>query len=148
MLETNALIGGEESGGYGFQNHIPERDGILSSLYFLSLMNAKQMYPSQLVDYLESIVGPHYYGRRDIKIHSNAVSKVKEWINPQKPIANLGSLHVISSDFIDGRRLRFQSGWVTVRLSGTEPLIRIYAESPDTDNIDSILNKTVASLNI
>ena len=148
MIETNALIGGEESGGYGFINHIPERDGILSSLYFLSLMNAKQMSPSQLVGYLESIVGPHYYGRRDIKINSNAVAKVQDWINPRKVIARIGDQRTLGSDFIDGRRLHLKTGWVTVRLSGTEPLIRIYAESYGDDMIESILNDTVSSINI
>ncbi|GAI22441.1 unnamed protein product, partial [marine sediment metagenome] len=63
MLEKNALIGGEESGGYGFRGHMPERDGILAGLYFLDFMLKTGKTPSQLLDYLYSKVGPHYYQR-------------------------------------------------------------------------------------
>ena len=67
MLAENALIGGEESGGYGFRGHVPERDGILAGLYFLDFMIKTGKTPSELLDYLYSKVGPHYYQRIDIK---------------------------------------------------------------------------------
>ena len=65
MLEKDALIGGEESGGYGFRGHVPERDAILAGLYFLDFMVSTGKTPSQLLEYLFSKVGPHYYNRRD-----------------------------------------------------------------------------------
>ncbi len=65
MLETQALIGGEESGGYAFKGHVPERDGILAGLYILDFMVRTNRKPSQLVDLLFSKVGPHYYDRID-----------------------------------------------------------------------------------
>ena len=67
MMAENALIGGEESGGFGFRGHVPERDGILAALYFLDLMVKTGKTPSQLIDYLFSKVGPHYYDRMDIE---------------------------------------------------------------------------------
>ena len=66
MMRENALIGGEESGGYGFRGHIPERDGILSGLYLLSMMVSLGKRPSELIDYLYEKVGPHHYDRIDI----------------------------------------------------------------------------------
>ena len=65
MMEKDALIGGEESGGYGFRGHVPERDAILAGLYFLDFMVSTGKTPSQLLEYLFSKVGPHYYNRRD-----------------------------------------------------------------------------------
>ncbi|MBE0416085.1 MAG: phosphoglucomutase/phosphomannomutase family protein, partial [Dehalococcoidia bacterium] len=67
MIAEDALMGGEESGGFGFRGHTPERDGILSGLFFLDLMIRQQKSPSQLIDYLYSKVGPHYYYRVDIE---------------------------------------------------------------------------------
>ncbi len=63
LLETNAMIGGEESGGFAFRGHMPERDGILAALFLLDLMVKTKKSPSQLIDYLFSIVGLHYYDR-------------------------------------------------------------------------------------
>src|SRR4030043_319458 len=68
MLEKDAFIGGEESGGYGFRGHVPERDGILAGLYFLDYMIKKGKTPLQLLGYLFSKVGPHYYDRYDFHI--------------------------------------------------------------------------------
>jgi phosphomannomutase len=65
MVETQALIGGEESGGYAFRHHVPERDGILAGLYLLDLMVRMGKTPSQLIDHLYRQVGPHYYDRID-----------------------------------------------------------------------------------
>ncbi|MDH4068284.1 MAG: phosphoglucomutase/phosphomannomutase family protein, partial [Dehalococcoidia bacterium] len=68
MMKKKAIIGGEESGGYGFRGHVPERDAILAGLYFLDFMAKTKKTPSQLVDYLYSKVGPHYYDRTDFHI--------------------------------------------------------------------------------
>ena len=67
MRRKNALIGGEESGGYGFRGHVLERDGILANLYFLDFMVRTGKNPSELIDYLYSKVGPHHYRRVDIE---------------------------------------------------------------------------------
>ncbi len=67
MISDNALIGGEESSGFGFRGHLPERDGILAGLYFLDFMHRLGRTPSELVDYLYSKVGPHHYQRVDLE---------------------------------------------------------------------------------
>src|SRR4030042_1104600 len=74
MIEKNALMGGEESGGYGFRGHVPERDGILAGLYFLDLIIKTGKTPSQLLDHLFSKVGPHYYDRIDVHIYAEGGS--------------------------------------------------------------------------
>ncbi len=74
MLETNAMIGGEESGGYAFQGHVPERDGILAGLYLLDMMVKLNSKPSQLLDILFSKVGAHYYDRVDTQFSGDRAS--------------------------------------------------------------------------
>ena len=68
MMKENALIAGEESGGYGFRGHIPERDGILSSLFLLEFMARTQMKPSELLQHLHDKVGEWHFNRRDIRL--------------------------------------------------------------------------------
>ena len=68
MMETDALIGGEESGGYGFRGHVPERDGILAGLYMLDFMARTGKRPSELLAELYAKVGPHYYDRLDVAL--------------------------------------------------------------------------------
>src|SRR4030066_2202207 len=67
MLETHAMIGGEESGGYAFHGHVPERDGILAGLFFLDMMVKLNKKPSELIEELFSKVGPHFYDRIDTR---------------------------------------------------------------------------------
>ena len=66
MLETDALIGGEESGGFGFRGHIPERDGVLSALFLLDLVARKGMTLSAIIEEIYDLVGPHHYDRLDV----------------------------------------------------------------------------------
>ena len=73
--ETDAIIGGEESGGYAFRGNVPERDGILANLYFLDFMVKTGKTPSQLLQWLFEIVGPHYYERIDTSFKGNAEEK-------------------------------------------------------------------------
>jgi len=129
MLERDALIGGEESGGYGYRGHIPERDGILSSLLFLDLMVKLGKSPSQLITYLHNKVGEHYYKRQDIQIDSEAKLNLAKDLISNSNIVTVGKFKVLSSNNTDGLKLKFKEGWLAIRLSGTEPLLRIYAES-------------------
>ena len=85
MMAKNALIGGEESGGYGFRGHMPERDGILAGLYFLDFMLKTGKTPSQLLDYLYSKVGPHYYQRVDIDFPENERQAITKRISDNLP---------------------------------------------------------------
>jgi alpha-D-glucose phosphate-specific phosphoglucomutase len=139
MIERNALIGGEESGGYGFRAHVPERDGILAGLYFLDFMLKTGKTPSQLLDYLYSKVGPHYYQRADIKFSEGERQAIIRRISNNLP-QSIDRVKVIKSDTADGFRLILaDNSWLLIRFSGTEPLLRIYAESDSPARVEGLL---------
>ncbi|MCK4975297.1 MAG: phosphoglucomutase/phosphomannomutase family protein, partial [Anaerolineales bacterium] len=138
MLAENALIGGEESGGYGFRGHIPERDGILAGLYFLDMMVKLSSTPSQLLDRLFSKVGAHYYDRIDTRFKGDRDSREKRILeaNPQQ----IGGLGVTDLDTTDGYKFSLEDGgWLLIRFSGTEPIIRVYTETTHQDRVQAIL---------
>jgi alpha-D-glucose phosphate-specific phosphoglucomutase len=129
MMEKNAIIGGEESGGYGFRGHVPERDAILAGLYFLDFMAETKKTPAQLVDYLYSKVGPHYYDRTDFHISVAKRQAIVRRLSSIHPAAIAGS-GVTKIDTTEGFRFFLgDESWLLIRFSGTEPLVRIYAEA-------------------
>jgi len=139
MLEKEALIGGEESGGYGFRGHVPERDGILASLYFLDFMIKTGKTPSQLVNYLYRKVGPHYYERADIKFPEEKRLSILERLRQNLP-QSIESVRVVKVDTADGFRFTLaDTSWLLIRFSGTEPVMRIYAESDSPERVARLL---------
>src|SRR3982074_3555673 len=90
MMETDGILGGEESGGYAFRNHIPERDGILAGLLVADMCNRLGKRTSELVDYLFSKVGPHFYDRLDISFPSDQRAAIVGRLNGAKPDAIAG----------------------------------------------------------
>ena len=147
MDELNALMAGEESGGFAFRGHVPERDGILSGLYVLEYMAKTGKSVSQLLDDLFSLVGPHFYHRRDIKFEATERDRIRNLVN--NPDLNyLGEFAVVASDSIDGRRLHFKDGWLCVRFSGTEPLLRIYSEASSPERVKDLLDAAIEYLEV
>ena len=141
MMEKNAIIGGEESGGYGFRGHVPEKDGILSGLYFLDFMVKTGKTPSQLLDYLYSKVGPHYYDRRDFHISSAKRQTIVHRLSSDPP-ATVADSKVTRVDTTDGFRFFLGAeSWLLIRFSGTEPLVRIYAEAESPERVKAILDE-------
>lgn len=139
MKAKNALIGGEESGGYGFRGHVLERDGILAGLCFLDLMLKTGKTPSQLLDYLFSKVGPHYYQRADIKFPESERQAIIKRLSDNLP-QSIDGVRVIKKDATDGFRLILaDTAWLLIRFSGTEPLLRIYAESDSQKRVAGLL---------
>ncbi len=139
MLERNALIGGEESGGYGFRGHMPERDGILAGLYFLGLMVKTGKTPSQLLEHLFSKVGPHHYQRVDIEFPEEERQKITSRLKDSSP-QSLDGVKVVKRDTFDGFRFTLaDTSWLLIRFSGTEPLLRIYAESDSPARVERLL---------
>jgi phosphomannomutase len=140
MIRENALMGGEESGGYGFRGHVPERDGLLAGLYFLDLMARTGKTPSQLLEQLYSLVGPHYYDRCDVVFDETNRSKIVGRMALACP-ASVSGIKVIKKESSDGFRFLLEDGsWLLVRFSGTEPLLRIYAESNNLENVSRLLD--------
>ena len=139
MIAENALIGGEESGGFGFRGHMPERDGILSALYFLDLMAKTGKSPSQLIDYLYSKVGPHHFNRVDVQFPEPERQVIIKRIKNNPP-DNIDGVKVVKFDTADGFRFTLaDTTWLLIRFSGTEPLLRIYAESNTLARADKLL---------
>ncbi len=139
MMAENALIGGEESSGFGFRGHIPERDGILAGLYLLDLMNKLNKSPSQLIELLYSKVGPHHYNRVDLEFPPADREKIIGRIAGKTP-SQIGGAKVIKVNTADGFHLSLADGsWLLIRFSGTEPILRIYAEAASLDRANSLI---------
>ncbi|MBM3176279.1 MAG: phosphoglucomutase/phosphomannomutase family protein [Chloroflexi bacterium] len=140
MKEKDAMIGGEESGGYGFRGHVPERDGILAGLYFLDLMIKTGKTPSQLLDYLFSKVGPHFYDRIDVHITPEQKQPFADKLAKGK-VESVAGIKVKKLDTRDGYKYCLaDNSWLLIRFSGTEPLIRIYAEAQSQKQIQKLLD--------
>lgn len=139
MLETNAMLGGEESGGYAFRGHVPERDGILAGLYLLDMMVGLGKKPSELIEALFEKVGPHYYDRVDTPFSGDRKLREQKILD-SKP-ATIGGIKVLNLDTTDGFKFNLEDGgWLLIRFSGTEPIMRVYCETSHQDCVKDILD--------
>jgi len=143
MIETNALLGGEESGGFAVRGHIPERDGILIGLMFADMMVKTGKTISGILADLEQRVGPHAYARHDIHLQRDTYEtdrkRILETLEKNEPHEVAGvPVQRVRSD--DGFKFYLRDGsWVLLRASGTEPLIRIYSEAADPGAVSARL---------
>lgn len=138
MLEHDALIGGEESGGYAFHGHVPERDGILAGLYILDMMVKLQCKPSELINLLFEKVGAHYYDRIDTRFTGDSQARQERILNANPE--TIGGFKVSDLNTEDGFKFSLgENGWLLIRFSGTEPIIRVYTETTDQDRVAAIL---------
>ena len=129
MIDNACVLGGEESGGYAFAGHVPERDGPLSALFFLESMAISGKSPTELLAEIHQITGPHTFRRIDIEFTPDQRQRITTAVNGKAP-TTLGGIEVVSEDRRDGVRLDLNDGsWAVIRMSGTEPLLRIYAEA-------------------
>ncbi len=139
MTETNALIGGEESGGYAFRGNVPERDGILAGLYMLDFMVRTGKKPTELLQMLFAKLGGEYYYDRIDRPFSGSRAEREQRIlsaNPQ----TIGGLKVTGLVTVDGFQFKLEDGgWMLIRFSGTEPIMRVYCETMHPDKVQAIL---------
>lgn len=147
FTEVDGVMGGEESGGFAFRGHIPERDGILSGLYILEFMVKTGKTPSQLIEDLFALVGHHFYQRRDVTFSSDSRSEIQARID-SADLTELAGLPVRRSDEIDGRRIFFDNAWLAARFSGTEPLLRIYCEAESPELVNDLLDAASVYLGV
>jgi len=140
MVETNAMIGGEESGGYAFRGSVPERDGILGNLYFLDLMVRTGKTPSQLLADLYAKLGAtYYYDRVDTRFPSEKRPEAKARLDVSHP-ETLAGLRVTDIVTLDGYKYLLEDGgWLLIRFSGTEPIIRVYCETTNASKVQPLL---------
>jgi len=146
MMEHEILIGGEESGGIGYSRFLPERDGILNCLLLANVMAEEGKPLGQLVAELQRDFGPHYYGRRDLHIPDemkrNAIQHARD-----DRTTSLGPYHVLRKEHLDGVKFFLDAptdgngaeAWILFRASGTEPLLRAYAEAASPELVAEIL---------
>jgi phosphomannomutase len=150
MLETGAMIGGEESGGYGFGMHLPERDGIYADLMLLDLFvreaEAGRRPVSAVVEHLHDIAGASFYLRTDVHVERAVYTAVKERLlaelsaSPPNQLAGRPLVRSVALDTGDGFKFWVDDGsWQLIRLSGTEPLVRVYAEATSAELRDALL---------
>jgi phosphomannomutase len=150
MIEAGAMLGAEESGGYGFRMHLPERDGIYADLLLLDLFlqeRAAGRWPvSRIVEHFHELAGPSFYRRIDVHVERASYSALKDRL--------LGSLAVAPPTSIAGEAVartqplttndgvKFFTGdgsWLLIRASGTEPLVRVYTEATTPDARDALV---------
>jgi phosphomannomutase len=141
MLEVKAIIGGEESGGFAFDRHIPERDGLLAALFLLEFMLKRNKPPSQLLDELFGKVGEHYYDRLDMTYPAEHRPQILQRIADAHP-ETLGGQKVRSISTEGGYKYTLEDGsWLLIRFSGTEPLLRVYTETRSPGTVAQLLDE-------
>ncbi len=138
ILREKVIFGGEESGGYGIVSFLPERDGLFVGLNILELLILKDLSLSSLIREIFKHYGEAYYERRDIYAEERQKQKLAELT--KDPPESVGGFKVKEVKTIDGLKLVFENdGWLLMRASGTEPLIRVYAEMPSKEEVSKLL---------
>jgi phosphomannomutase len=140
MMSEDVLIGGEESGGISFKGHIPEGDGPIMGLLLVEMIAAKHKSLHDLVDALLADVGPAFYERTDMRL-SRPVAKTEmtDLLTRQAP-AEIGAQKVIDVSSLDGvKYILADDSWLLIRPSGTEPVLRVYAEGRSKDMVKALL---------
>jgi phosphomannomutase len=138
MMEVNAMTAGEESGGYAFAEHLPERDGCYAGLLLMDLVARSGRSVSELVSDLYAKVGGHYYDRIDVHMQPDQRQDAIDRVATAAPDAIAGR-KLLRRDNKDGYLFEFEGGWLLVRPSGTEPLLRIYTEVTDQALVKPVL---------
>lgn len=146
MISEDVLLGGEESGGIAIKGHIPERDGIWDGLTLLEFMAKSGKSIDELIDEVYEIVGAFKYNRSDLRLEEEQKLKVIE--NCSNGVyTHFGNFVVQEVSDIDGYKFLLKNdGWVMIRPSGTEPLLRVYAEAGTDEEVRELLEATERTL--
>ena len=146
MLNEDILLGGEESGGIGLKGYIPERDGIMLGYFLIEMVAAYGKTLGQLIDEMMGELGRFCYEREDIHLELKKKDHLMKTLAGNPP-RMLDGLEFLSSNLSDGCKLYLSDGWVMFRASGTEPIVRIYAEANDPGRLKEIINKAIRYAN-
>jgi phosphomannomutase len=139
MIKGGVLLGAEESGGIGFAGHIPERDGIAAGLLLLEMLATERISVNRLLARLEKTYGPHRYGRIDTHYPVDQRNMLIDRLakNPPGKLLKSPIAEVKSYDGV--KYISNDTSWLMIRGSGTEPIVRIYAESSSDENVRKLL---------
>jgi phosphomannomutase len=140
MMKEDILIGGEESGGISFKGHIPEGDGILMGLLLIEIVACSGTSLFELVQDLLEDVGLAFYERRDLRlVHPVSKNKIVDHMTQHAPAA-IGGEQVKQVSTLDGvKYIMSDDSWLLIRPSGTEPVLRVYAEGRSTGMVKALL---------
>ncbi|MFN8451914.1 MAG: phosphoglucomutase/phosphomannomutase family protein [Anaerolineae bacterium] len=140
MMKKDVLIGGEESGGISIRGHIPEGDGILMGLLLLEVMAFHHAPLHEIVADLQANYGPACYARLDVQLHQQKPKKMIVQMLADSAPSQLNGETVVRVDTLDGIKFYMSdNSWLLIRPSGTEPLLRIYAEAHTQDAVKALL---------
>ena len=139
MIKGGVLLGAEESGGIGFPGHIPERDGIAAGLFLLELLATERISINQLIARLTRRFGPHCYGRIDAHYPLEKRAQLMEFLRENPPAKLLRSPLAEVKSYDGVKYVARDSSWLMLRGSGTEPILRIYAEAQTDAAVQNLL---------
>lgn len=148
MAEGDVLVGGEESGGIAVMGHVPERDGIYIGLLVVEMMVKRGKSLSTLVQELFDQFGPHRYYRADIHTTDAKKRAALERLDRDDGLDEIDGHAVTEVQTLDGFKHRTDHGWLLVRPSGTEPVLRIYAEAETPDAARALVEDAVTQLGL
>jgi phosphomannomutase len=144
MIKGGVLLGAEESGGIGFPGHIPERDGIAAGLILLEMLAMEKVSVNELIRRLEKEFGPHRYGRIDTHFPLEKRAALMDYLKQNPPAKLLRSPLAEVKSYDGVKYLAVDSSWLMLRGSGTEPILRIYAEARSDADVRKLLKAGVA----
>ncbi len=147
IVEGDVLVGGEESGGMAVKGHIPERDGIYIGLLIVEMIVKRGKKLSELVQELFDEFGPHYNRRADIHTTEEKKQNVLDRLK-QGGLDQIAGKKVQEVQTLDGYKHLTENGWLLVRPSGTEPVLRIYAEAPSVKEAEALIEDAVKQLGV
>jgi phosphomannomutase len=149
MVTEDVLVGGEESGGIAAKGHVPERDGIYIGLLVAEMMVKRGLPLSALVDELYDAFGPHGYFRSDVHTTDDAKRRVLARLEREGGLAAIDGRTVARVDTLDGfKHVTEGGGWLLVRPSGTEPVLRVYAEAETQKAARALVGDAMAQLGL
>jgi phosphomannomutase len=138
MMNEEIILGGEESGGFSIKGHIPEKDGILADLLVAEMVAKKDKPLSKILEDLVSRVGTYQGRRGKVEVEEEKKRKIMKNLR-EKPPQEIEGIKVTKVNTVDGVKMLLEDGsWLLIRPSGTEPLLRIYAESKNSNSLDKI----------
>jgi len=147
MVDSDVLVGGEESGGMAVKDHIPERDGLYIGLLILEMMAKRGKSLSALVEELFEEFGQHLFYRADLRVPAERKAAILEQLETDAP-AELNGHTVEEVETLDGFKHRMSEGWLLIRPSGTEPVLRVYAEAETAEAAKALVDDAVRQLGI